>query len=206
MTLDLLFPRREFAALLFDFDGTVADTMPGHLLAWNAALSLYGLQLSREQHHAWAGRPTREIVEILSRLHGKELSLEKIAAAKETSYATTVDAVKAILPVAEIIQDAYRRVPMAVVSGSRRKPVERTLEHLGMAKYFQALVCAEDYVHGKPAPEPFLKAASLLAVKPQDCLVFEDAELGLQGAKAAGMACVHVQASEDGAAHTLRPL
>ena len=99
---------------------------------------------------------------------------------------------KEIIPVVEIIRHYYGKIPMAIVSGSRHKPVETTLQHLGLAKYFDITVCAEDYIHGKPAPDCFLKAAALLHVKPEDCLVFEDATLGIQAAQNAGMACLCV--------------
>ena len=103
------FPDKEFAAFLFDFDGTIADTMPPHFDSWNHALSLYGLSLSTQQHQSWAGRPTREIVRLLGDLHGVELAVE------------------------EIIKASFGKIPMAIVSGSRRKPVETTLGILGMA-------------------------------------------------------------------------
>ncbi|RYZ81903.1 MAG: HAD family hydrolase, partial [Proteobacteria bacterium] len=84
----------------------------------------------------------------------------------------------------------YGKLPMAIVTGSRRKPVEMTLTHLGLNKYFDHLVCAEDYVNGKPAPDCFLLAAKLVGVDPAHCLVFEDAPLGVQAALNAGMECL----------------
>ena len=186
------FPDHEFQAYLFDFDGTIADTMPPHLEAWNKALGVYGLSLSREQHMAWAGRPTREIVKLLNEMHSLEMSIDEIAKTKENFYLSSVDQVRGILPVMEIIKVAQGKIPMAVVSGSRRRPVQATMEFLGISDLFDALVCAEDYQVGKPDPECFLKAASLLQVKPENCLVFEDAELGIQAAHAAGMACLRI--------------
>ena len=189
------FPGSEFAAFLFDFDGTIADTMPAHLDAWNQALSVYNLSLTREQHYGWAGRPTRKIIELINELHRTSIPADEFSLAKETSYMKSLSGVKPIVPVVAIIEHYHGKIPMAVVSGSRHKPVETTLEHLGLTKYFNALVCAEDYVNGKPAPDCFLQAASLLKVDPKKCLVFEDAELGIQSARNAGMACLRV--SED---------
>lgn len=186
------YPHREFSAYLFDFDGTIADTMPPHLDAWNKALNLYGLSLSQEQHMEWAGRPTREIVKLLNELHQIEMSVDEISKAKEASYMDLIAHVKEIIPVVDIIRASHGKIPMAVVSGSRRKPVEATLKHLSLSSYFDAIVCAEDYVNGKPAPDCFLKAATLLKVRPEDCLVFEDANLGIQAAHNAGMACLRV--------------
>lgn len=186
------FPDREFRALLFDFDGTLADTMPAHFQAWNKALAVYGKALTLEQHQAWAGRPTREIVRLLNELHGIEMSAETIARGKEEAYLTSFANVKEIVAVADIVRANFAKRPMAIVSGSRRAPVETTLRKIGLTKYFDTLVCAEDYVQGKPAPDCFLTAAARLRVPAHDCLVFEDAELGIQGAHAAGMACVRV--------------
>jgi len=185
--IDQFFPDRKFNAFLFDFDGTVADTMPAHLDAWNQALAFYDLTLTREQHHSWAGRPTREIVKLLSELHKVDLSEEQILKTKEIYYQKTVHQTQAIIPVLEIIKAAHGKIPMAIVSGSRRKAVETTLELMKLKHYFGLLVCAEDYIHGKPAPDCFLKAAQFFNVKPEDCLVFEDGILGIQAAQAAGM-------------------
>ena len=186
------YPDREFKAFLFDFDGTVADTMPAHLVAWNKALGVHGLGLSLEEHLNWAGRPTSEIVKLLSELHKIELSYEEISKSKEFHYMGSISSVKGIIPVVDIIKVSHGQVAMAIVSGSRRKQVQTTLSQLGMSHFFETLVCAEDYVVGKPAPDCFLKAAAILKVEPKDCLVFEDGNLGIQAALAAGMACLRV--------------
>lgn len=191
------FPDREFAAFLFDFDGTIADTMNAHHEAWNKALSVYGLSLSVQQHLDWAGRPTREIVKLLNELHKTEMSPDEVSKNKEDHYLLSLANVKEIIPVVDIIKTSHGKTPMAIVSGGRHKSVDLTLEKLGLAKYFEAIVCAEDYVQGKPAPDCFLKAASLLDVDPKGCLVFEDAKLGIEAARAAGMACLRVSPHPD---------
>jgi beta-phosphoglucomutase family hydrolase len=186
------FPDKQFKAFLFDFDGTVVDTMPVHLDAWNKALAVYGLNLSSQQHQEWAGIPTRDILKLLSQRHGIELPVEKFLKEKEEHYLKSLAEVKGIVPVVEIIIASYQKIPMGIVSGSRRKMIETTMKQLDLNKYFSVIVGAEDYKHGKPAPDCFLKAAEDLKVDPQDCLAFEDAELGLQAAHAAGMACLKV--------------
>lgn len=186
------FPNRHFAAFLFDFDGTVADTMPAHLDAWNKALSVYGLTLSQEQHQEWAGRPTKEILKLLGQNHGLELPAESFLKEKEIHYFKSLNQVKGIPAVVEIIKASHGKIPMAVVSGSRRHPIETTLKMLNMSHYFDLIVAAEDYVRGKPAPDCFLQAAKAFHVRPEDCLVFEDANLGIEAAHAANMACLRV--------------
>lgn len=195
--INTFYPDREFKAFLFDFDGTVADTMPVHRAAWNHALGLYGLELTLEQHLGWAGRPTREIVRLLSEHHKRELPTDEIMKNKEVFYSSAGQNVKAIVPVLEIIQASHGKIPMAIVSGSRRKPVESTLGQLQLSHFFELLVCAEDYINGKPAPDCFLKAARDLGVAPADCLVFEDGVLGIQAAHAAGMDCLRIDTHDD---------
>lgn len=193
--LNKYFSDREFKALLFDFDGTVADTMPAHLNAWNKALAVYNLSLSREQHNAMAGRPTQMIVEILNEMHGTHIDAEDFVKAKEIDYFASLATVRSIPSVVEIINFYKGKIPLAIVSGSRRSPVTRTLEALNMQNDFDLLVCAGDYKDGKPAPDCFLLAAEKLGVHPRDCLVFEDGVLGIESAKAAGMACLKIDDS-----------
>ncbi|MGE5084777.1 MAG: HAD family hydrolase [Bacillota bacterium] len=186
------FPNKEFKGLLFDFDGTVADTMGAHLVAWNKGLSAYNLTLSREQHLAWAGRPTYNIVGLLNEMHNTQIPVEQFLKDKEVHYLSSLHEVKAIEPVADFIKHYHGKIPMAIVTGSRRKMINITLEHLNLTNYFDLLVCAEDYKNGKPAPDCFLQAADKLNLQPADCLVFEDALLGVEAALNAGMDCLRL--------------
>jgi HAD superfamily hydrolase (TIGR01509 family) len=196
--INQFFPNHDFKAYLFDFDGTVADTMPGHWQAWNHALSQYDITFTREQHQAWAGRPTREIVRLLSELHKVELSADEILKTKEIHYSKSLHLVKGIVPVVEIIEAAYQKIPMAIVTGSRRKAVETTLDILKMRHFFDVLICAEDYTNGKPAPDCFLKGAEFFKLPPSQCLAFEDGLLGMQAAEAAGMEYLKIEAHDGG--------
>ena len=90
------------------------------------------------------------------------------------------------------IHASHGRIPFAVVSGSTRDSVISSLEALGILDRFETLVCAGDYTHSKPHPEPFLLAAERLGIAPADCLVFEDTQMGIDSATAAGMASVKV--------------
>jgi HAD superfamily hydrolase (TIGR01509 family) len=94
--------------------------------------------------------------------------------------------------VLEHIDLSHGKIPFAVVSGGNRESVTNSLTTLGILDKFDTLVCSEDYVKPKPDPEPFLTAAQRLGVAPADCLVFEDTEMGIQAATAAGMASVKV--------------
>ncbi|WP_307857809.1 HAD-IA family hydrolase [Micromonospora sp. C97] len=111
---------------------------------------------------------------------------------REGYYQELLPQLAAVPEVLAHIHDAHRRVPFAVVSGSTRASVTASLDALGLLDRFDVLVCADDYTRAKPDPEAFLLAARQLGVPPEACLVFEDTDLGIQAATAAGMASVRV--------------
>jgi HAD superfamily hydrolase (TIGR01509 family) len=188
----LKLPAGSFKAYLFDCDGTIADSMPLHFEAWRKALSKWNCTLSEDQFYAWAGRPVSDIVGDLNLEHGLAMPVEEVNRRKEEFYLGLLPQLKAVPGVLEQIQASYGLIPFAVVSGSPRASVIATLVALKLLDRFDTLVCGGDYRKGKPDPEPFLVAAARLKVAPEWCLVFEDAELGIQAATAAGMASVKI--------------
>jgi HAD superfamily hydrolase (TIGR01509 family) len=118
--------------------------------------------------------------------------VEEVQRRKEELYFEILPQLKAVPEVLEVIEASYGQIPFAVVSGSTRDSVTRSLEAVGLLDKFETLVCAGDYTKSKPDPEPFLIAAERLGVAPKDCLVFEDTEMGIQAATAAGMASVKI--------------
>ncbi len=190
MKLEL--PEGHFRAYLFDCDGTIVDSMPLHYIAWKKALGEWNCTFEEELFYAWGGRPVTEIISALNRMHGLEMPVDAVAKRKENLYFELEDELKAIPEVIEHIEARHGHIPLAVVSGSRRASVVHSLSALGLLDKFDVLVCAEDYAHGKPAPDCFLTAAARLGVDPKDCLVFEDTEMGIKAATAAGMASVRV--------------
>jgi len=187
-------PPGEFKALLFDCDGTIADSMPLHYVAWCRALSEHGCVFPEDIFYAWGGTPAAEIIATLGQQQGIAMPVEHVAHRKETLYYGMLPQLRAVPEVLEEIERNYTgaRIPMAVVSGSTRDSVTRSLELLGLLDRFDTLVCAEDYTRAKPDPEPFLVAAQRLGVAPSDCLVFEDTAMGIHAATAAGMASVKI--------------
>ena len=134
----------------------------------------------------------RKIIADLNEMQGLNMPVDALAARKESFYHAQLPELKGIPDVIEVIEAMHGQIPFAVVSGSRRASVVGSLTALGLLDKFDVLVCAEDYKHGKPAPDGFLLAASKLGVAPEDCLVFEDTDLGIQAATAAGMQSVLV--------------
>lgn len=191
--MKLTLPAGDFRAYLFDMDGTIADSMPLHYIAWQQALTEYGCpDFPEPLFYSWGGMPVREIVASLNQRHGLSMPIEELAHRKEGLYYDLLPKLTAVPEVLEQIESAHSRIPFAVVSGSTRESVTKSLAILGLLDKFDILVCAGDYKNAKPDPEPFLMAAERLHVPPASCLVFEDTAMGIQAATAAGMRSVRV--------------
>jgi HAD superfamily hydrolase (TIGR01509 family) len=190
--MKLNIPEGAFRAYLFDCDGTIADSMPLHYIAWKTALGEWGCRFDEALFYEWGGKPVHEIISTLNRMQGLNLPVAEVAVRKENLYFKQLPHLKAVPEVLEQIEINYGRVPLAVVSGSSRESVSNSLTALGLLDRFDTIVGAEDYVQSKPSPDAFLTAAARLGIAAQDCLVFEDTALGIQAATAAGMASVRV--------------
>jgi beta-phosphoglucomutase-like phosphatase (HAD superfamily) len=190
--LKLDIPNRAFGGYIFDCDGTIADNMPLHYRAWSMAMADFGGEYPEELFYAWGGRPTAVIVGLLNEKYGLALDVDETVQRKEKYYLTLISEVVPVPEVMEIVTSMHGIVPLSVASGGHRELVEATLDVFGIRDLFQAIVCVEDYERGKPHPEPFLLAAKLMSVLPEDCVVFEDSPIGIEAAKAANMAWVHV--------------
>lgn len=190
----LQIPQRDFDAYIFDCDGTLADTMGLHYDAWKMALEPHGADLPEDLYYSWGGRPTREIVETLNEMQGLFMDPEAMVHHKESLYNSFLPEVQPIMEVVSIARSMHGKKPMAVASGGGRRSVHATLQGLGLIHLFDTIVTSEDYINGKPSPDPYLEAARRLGVDPSGCLVFEDTEIGRQSAHAAGMECVLVPA------------
>lgn len=192
--MKLKLPVGRFGAYLFDCDGTITDSMPLHYLAWKEALGKWNCKFDEQTFYAWGGMPTAEIIATLNERQGLAMVVETVCTEKENLYYALLPQLKAIAEVVEHIEAQHRQIPFAVVSGGTRESVVASLTAVKLLEKFDVLVCAGEYKKGKPHPEPFLLAAEKLGVNPKDCLVFEDTEMGIQAATAAGMASVRVPA------------
>ena len=190
MKLEL--PAGNFAAYLFDCDGTIADSMPLHYLAWKQALGEWNCEFDEKLFYDWGGMPIVEIIARLNQQRGLNMPVETVAHRKESLYFELLPQLKAVPEVLEYVEAMHGQIPFAVVSGSTRDSVAASLTTLNLLDRFDTLVCAGDYAKGKPDPEAFLLAASRLGVEPASCLVFEDTEMGIQAATSAGMASVKI--------------
>jgi len=180
-------------ALIFDCDGTLADTMPLHYKAWRATLDPLGLSFPTSEFYRLAGMPTAAIVAQLAEEQGVEVDVQRVCAERDERFDSMVLEVRPVAPVVAIAREHRGRLPMAVASGSTRTTVLRTLDTLGIRDWFGAIVTAEDTERHKPEPDVFLEAARRLGVEAAGCRVFEDGDLGLEAARRAGMEGVDIR-------------
>jgi len=190
--MKLPLPPGTFRAYLFDCDGTVVDSMPLHFLAWKQALGEWGSTIDEDLFYSWGGVPPVEIIERLNRMQGLQMPVTTVAERKENLYYSQLPELKPVPEVLEHIEAQHGRVPFAIVSGSSRESIIKSLTTVNLLDRFDLLVGSEDYTRSKPAPDVFLTAAERLGIAPKDCLVFEDTDMGIAGATAAGMASVRV--------------
>ena len=180
-------------ALLFDCDGTLADTMPAHYRAWLEVTEPHGIEFDEDRFYSLGGRPTRDIVATLFAEVGLAVDVDHAAGVKERSFLAQLDRILPIDPVVDVVHRSRGRVPMAVVTGGYQDVCRRILARVGIADCFDTIVASEDTTRHKPDPEPFLEAARRLGARPERCVVWEDSGLGIEAARRAGMHWIDVR-------------
>jgi beta-phosphoglucomutase family hydrolase len=181
--------------LIFDLDGTLADTMPYHFTAWQKACKRFGIDMDTDFLQSVTGAPGWTIAEAVIEENGMtgKVSPDEIMRVKLDEFYTVQHLVTPIEPVAALARKYYGVLPMAVGTGGHRDAVEKTLEITGLLKYFKIIVTANDVKNHKPDPETFLRCAELMGVEPQYIEVFEDGDFGLEAALRAGMLATDVR-------------
>jgi beta-phosphoglucomutase-like phosphatase (HAD superfamily) len=179
--------------IIFDCDGTLADTMPLHWRAWQVVTARHRLQLPMDRFYALGGVPSRDILKMLSAEQGVALDHHAVAHEKEAEYLPLIAQVEPINTVVGVAREFHGKIPLAVASGGTQKIICQVLGHLGILHLFDAIVTSEDVVNQKPAPDIFLEAARRIGVSPQFCRAYEDTDLGMRAIRAAGMEAVDVR-------------
>jgi len=183
----------EIHALIFDCDGTLADTMPLHWQAWKVIQGRHRFHFPEDRFYSLGGVPSREILTMLKAEQRLEINPIAVALEKEETYLAMAGQVEPVHAIVEIARAHEGRLPMAVASGGTRTVIQLVLEKLGIRHLFQAVVTSEDVQRQKPAPDIFLEAARRLGVDPRRCRGYEDTDLGMQAIRAAGMEAVDVR-------------
>jgi beta-phosphoglucomutase len=186
-------------AVIFDLDGTLIDNNAYHLETWKKYLEKSGRSISDEEFNAnFNGRTNQDVIEYL---YGKEVSkeealqhtLDKEALYREI-YQPFIKPVSGLIELLEILHN--KNIPMAIATSGIQPNIDFMFEHIPIKKYFKAVVNSSHIKKGKPDPEIYIKTASLLNIPPKNCLVFEDAVVGIKSAKAAGMKVIAIATTQ----------
>ena len=190
-------PSREFAAYIFDCDGTLVDSMPIHYVCWVESLRRCGAEFdfTEAEFYHFAGVREQDTVVILNRQHGTNIDPDAVAETKAVLFRQRVHEVPRVHPVASFAESLHGRAPMSVASGSEAPIVRACLQGTDLLHLFHHIITPADVQRGKPAPDMFLLAAERMGVAPEDCLVFEDGRSGMEAATAAGMEAVFIPRS-----------
>lgn len=186
-------------AVIFDFDGVIADSEPLHFEGLRRTLAEIHIDLTEEDYYAnYLGFDDRGcFLEALrvNQIPATPSLVESLMAKKASAYLASIKDHVVIFPgVKEFVEEAAATCPVAIASGALRVEIELVLEHIGLRKAFCHITSAEDVTHGKPNPEPFLHALAgvnhqqgTALLSPASCLVIEDSRPGIRAAKSAGM-------------------
>lgn len=174
-------------AVLFDFDGTLADTMEDNFLAWQRAFKDYNISIAREDYFPLEGLSLAGIAEQISRKYSSEIIPEKLVELKNKYYLEN-NKFALYSEVPELIETLKNLgLKLAIVSASPREKLKKTAGDF--LQKFDIVISGDDYKNGKPSPEPYLAAMKKMNLAPHECVVVENAPLGIKSAKSAGVYC-----------------
>lgn len=178
--------------LIFDLDGTIANTMQNHFLSWREAVSPYGIEFTSALFKSLTGTPRDATIIKLNELFGTKMDPIEVGSIKGATFKKLVHQTKEITVVADVVRKYHNILPMSIGTGSTKNGAKKTLEVIDMSHFFEIVITSNDIENPKPHPETFLTCAELMKVNPTDCIVFEDGILGMQAAKTAGMQVIDV--------------
>lgn len=189
-----LFEDTQIKALIFDMDGVLIDSEPVHLSAYQKFFQEYGVAYTEADNSEFLGQKDIEIADHLIARYNLPLTREQFVARKEEVFQSLIVA----NPVArdgliETLKAAqHLKLKLAVASSATLGSIELIVNVLDISKYFHSLTSGDEVQNGKPAPDVYLLAAERLGVPPQNCLVIEDTDAGVQAAKSASMRCIAI--------------
>jgi beta-phosphoglucomutase family hydrolase len=188
-----LYVHPDARALIFDLDGTLSNSLPVHMATWNKVGETYGFKFDPQIMLEMTGRATIEFARHIVEYYGLSADPEEIVKLKQKSFRDSAQLLEPVDEIITIVKEYHGKLPIAVGTGASRKSTEVQLNELGIARYFDAIVTADDVTRHKPNPDTFLKCAELMGVEPEKCQVFEDGDLGIEAAKKAGMMVTDVR-------------
>lgn len=176
-------------AVLFDFDGVLGMTMEDNFRAWGKAFATAGITLNKKEYYQLEGLNTTRLAKTILKKNGCELNqAEALVQLKEANY--LADNNFCLYPgVTKLVHILSRQTQLGLVTGASLKRLESTVPS-AFLEYFSVVVTGDLVTNPKPAPDPYLTATGMLDIIPTECLVVENAPLGIRSAKAAGMTCI----------------
>ena len=176
-------------ALLFDCDGTLVDTMALHRIVWHQIFGRYGFEITDEWWEEYANVALGPFVRAVIPDADDALAMQLLDEGNQL-FLEALHLLEPIEHVVAIAREYHGRLPMAVVTGGFREVVVPSLDVVGITDLFEYVVTADDVVDSKPAPDLYLRAMELLGVSPDEVVVYEDSEIGMESARAAGITAV----------------
>lgn len=175
--------------VIFDMDGVLVASGPAHAASWRLVARRQGLDVPEARFRETFGRPSRDIIRIIWGEQTTADDIRRIDEQKEAAYRELISGmVPLVIGARETLEALQRRGCMlAVATSGPPQNLELVLSETGIGRYFRATVHGFDVEHGKPAPDCFLLAAERLGLPPAECVVIEDAPVGIEAARAAGM-------------------
>jgi beta-phosphoglucomutase family hydrolase len=185
----------KYDAIIFDMDGTLLDTMPNHVKAWELTAEHFEFPFDRTWLHSLGGMPSYKIAGEINQRYDLSLDQQTVSAFKMETFATLPFHGAPIMHTYEVLKQYRGQKPMAIGTGSQRDSAIKLLTEAGLLEAFDCVVSATEVTSHKPNPDTFLMAAEKMGKQASRCVVFEDTKLGLQAAQAAGMDCYLVAES-----------
>ncbi|GAC16130.1 HAD family hydrolase [Aliiglaciecola lipolytica] len=182
----------KYKGIVFDMDGTLIDSMGTHAIAWQQTCEIFDIPCDGEFIYSLGGVPTREIVSLLNQKYGLDRDLDQVAQKKREIWLGLDEELAVIDDTYQVMLRYQGQLKMGVGTGADRENALRMLTETGLLERVETVVTSSDVTHGKPHGETFLTVAQNMGLNADECVVFEDTEIGRQAAINAGMDCIMV--------------
>lgn len=188
---------KNYKGFIFDLDGTLINSMPYHALAWKQVANEHGFDIDVNDIYAMGGSASRDIAAFYKNKGEPVGDIDEYVKRKIAIFQENIPKIEVFQKIFNELKEAKSLgIKIAIGTGTRTANATRILKEKGLLDYIDALVTADDVTRHKPNPDTFLVAAKRLELKPQDCLVFEDGQLGIKAALRGGFDCIEVKDNE----------